>query len=254
MTATSICSANGVSNSTNGDTLPQILAMTSMPSRCWVVTRALFAVALITACSKSTASKSTIPQYDRMPGYERVVFKSLFVIGVGENEEKRRLFEDVFSRVLTDDSTYAMPSWKRLPQSRLLTETELKTALGTNEFDGVLITRLVSVDEDGDEEHVEGDTSGVPRTRPLEGYYQGSYQVVHEPGYYERTIAYRLETNLYAISDGGLVWAAHSAIVDPASVETGIDSLARAVAEKLIQEGLLRRGLFSLLVRRVVEM
>jgi len=160
----------------------------------------------------------------------------------------------VFSRVLTDDSTYAMPSWKRLPQSRLLTETELKTAIGTNDFDGVLITRLVSVDEDGDEVHAEGDTSGVQRARPFEGYYQGSYEVVHEPGYYERTIAYRLETNLYAMSDGGLVWAAHSAIVDPASVETGIDSLARAVAEKLIQEGLLRRGLFSLLVRRVVEM
>ena len=158
--------------------------------------------------------------------------------------------------MLTDDSTYAMPSWKRLPQSRLLTETELKTALSTNQFDGVLITRLVSLDEDedGDEEHMEGDTSGVQRARPLEAYYQGSYEVVHAPDYYERRIAYRLETNLYAMSDGGLVWAAHSAIVDPASVETGIDSLARAVAEKLIQEGLLRRGLFSLLVRRVVEM
>lgn len=231
-----------------------MLGMTSMPSRCRMVARALLAVALIAACSKSTASKTTIPQYDRMPGYKRVVFKSLFVIGLGENEQKRRLFEDVFSRVLTDDSTYAMPSWKRLPQSRLLTETELKTALGTNEFDGVLITRLVSVDEDGDEEQVEGDTSGVQRARPLEAYYQGSYQVVHEPGYYERRIAYRLETNLYAISDGGLVWAAHSAIVDPASVEKAIDSLARTVSEKLTQEGLIRRGLFTLLVRRVVEM
>ena len=231
-----------------------MLGMTSMPSRCRVVARALLAVALIAACSKSTASKTTIPQYDRMPGYKRVVFKSLFVIGLGENEQKRRLFEDVFSRVLTDDSTYAMPSWKRLPQSRLLTETELKTALGTNEFDGVLITRLVSVEEDGDEEQVEGDTSGVQRARPLEAYYQGSYQVVHEPGYYERRIAYRLETNLYAISDGGLVWAAHSAIVDPASVEKAIDSLARTVSEKLTQEGLIRRGLFTLLVRRVVEM
>ena len=231
-----------------------MLGMTSMPSRCRVVARALLAVALIAACSKSTASKTTIPQYDRMPGYKRVVFKSLFVIGLGENEQKRRLFEDVFSRVLTDDSTYAMPSWKRLPQSRLLTETELKTALGTNEFDGVLITRLVSVDEDGDEEQVEGDTSGVQRARPLEAYYQGSYKVVHAPDYYERRIAYRLETNLYAMSDGGLVWAAHSAIVDPASVEKAIDSLARTVSEKLTQEGLLRRGLFTLLVRRVVEM
>ena len=79
--------------------------MTSMPSRCCVLTLSLLAVALIAACSKSTASKATIPRYDRMPGYERVFFTSLFVIGVGENEEKRRLFEDVFSRVLSGDST-----------------------------------------------------------------------------------------------------------------------------------------------------
>ncbi|MGB3052022.1 MAG: hypothetical protein WBB42_13550, partial [Polyangiales bacterium] len=174
-------------------------------------------------------SKTTAPQYDRMPGYDRAFFTSLFLIGVGENEEKRRLFEDVFSRVLSDDSAYVMPSWKRLPQSRLLTETELKTAIGTDEFDGVLITRLVSVDE----EYFEDKTDGVQLARPFEGYYQGSYEVVHEPGYYERTTSYRLETNLYAVSDGGLVWSARSATVDPDSLEKGIDSLARAVAEEL---------------------
>ena len=223
-------------------------------ARRWALISALFAIVSIAACSKSAVSKTTIPQYDRMPGYDGVVFKRLFVIGVGEDDGKRRLFEDVFSRVLSGDSTYAMPSWKRLPQSRLLTERELKTALSTNDFDGVLITRLVSVDEDGGEEHAEGDTSGVRRALPFEEYYQGSYEAVHEPGYYERRIAYRLETNLYAISDGGLVWAAHSAIVDPASVEKGIDRLAGAVAEKLRQEGLVRWGLFSLLVRPGVGM
>jgi len=199
---------------------------------------------LIAACSKSTVSKTTIAQYDRMPGYDRVFFERLFVIGVGENEEMRRLFEDAFSRVLSDDSTYAAPSWERLPQSRLLTQTELKTAIGTGEFDGVLITRLVSVDED--EEYVEGKTYRVQRARPFEGYYQGSYTVVHEPGYYERTTTYRLETNLYAASDSGLVWSAHSATVNPDSVEEGIDSLTRAVSAKLREEGLIRWGLFTL--------
>ena len=227
---------------------------TCVPGECprWALTSGLFAAVLIAACSLSTASKTTIAQYDRMPGYDGAFFTSLLVIGVGENDEERRFLEDVFCRVLSSDSAYMLPSWKLLPESRLLTETELKTAIGTDDFDGVLITRLVSVDED--EEHAEGDTSGVPRARPFEGYYQASYEVVHEPGYYERTIAYRLETNLYAMRDGGLVWAAHSAIVDPASVEKGIDSLARAAAEKLRQEGLLRWGLFSLLVRRVVGM
>jgi hypothetical protein len=177
-----------------------------------------------------------------MPGYDRAFFTSLFLIGVGENEEKRRLFEDVFSRVLSDDSANVTPSWKRLPQSSLLTETELEAVIGTNQFDAVLITRLVSVDE----EYFEEQADGVQRAHPFEEYYQVSYEVVHELGYYERRSTYRLETNLYSVREGGLVWSAHSAPVDPDPVEKDIDSLARAVAEKLRQEGLIRWGLFSL--------
>lgn len=207
-------------------------------ARRWALISALFAVVSIAACSKSTVSKTTIPQYNRMPGYDGVVFKRLFVIGVGEDEGKRRLFEDAFVKVLASDNTSAQPSWERLPQSRLLTEQEIETAIGADEFDGVLITRLVSVEED--EEYVEGQTYRVQRPPLLQGYYQGSYKTVHEPGYYERRTTYRLETNLYAVSDKGLVWSGHSATVDPDSVEEGIDSLTQAVAAKLREQSLIR--------------
>ena len=212
--------------------------MTTTRSRCWALTSTLFAIVLMVACSKSTVSKTTIPEYDRMPGYDGVIFKSLFVIGVGEDEEMRRFFEDAFAKVLTNDDTYAQPSWERLPQSTLLTEQELETAIGTDEFDGVLITRLVSVEEE--EEYVEGRTYRKQQPQLLQGWYQGSYKVVHEPGYYERRTTYRLETNLYATSDNGLVWSGHSSTVDPDSVEEGIESVTQAVAAKLREEGLIR--------------
>ena len=221
---------------------------TCVPGECprWALTSGLFAAVLIAACSQSSVSKTTIAQYDRMPGYDGAFFTSLLVIGVGENDEERRFFEDVFCRVLSSDSAYMLPSWKLLPESRLLTETELKGAIGTNQFDGVLTIRLVSVDEDEDEEQVEGKTSRAQRARPFERYYQGSYEVAHEPGYYERATTYRFETNLHATRDSGLVWSAHSVSVDPGSVETSIESLARAVGEKLREEGLIRWGLFTL--------
>ena len=133
----------------------------------------LFAAVLIAACSQSMVSKTTVAQHDRMPGYEGAFFTSLLVIGVGENDEERRFVEDVLCRVLSGDSAYMLPSWKLLPESRLLTETELKGAIATNQFDGVLTMRLVSVDED--EEHVEGKTSTAQRAPPFEGYYQSSY-------------------------------------------------------------------------------
>lgn len=212
--------------------------MTSTPGLRRALAGALFAILLLGACSKSTGAKTTIPQYDRMSGYEGVVFESLFVIGVGENDEKRRLFEEAFAKALAGDATRAEPSYERLPQSRLLTEEELATAIGANEFDGVLITRLVSVDEE--EEYVEGKTYRVQRARLMEGYYQGSYKTVQDPGYYEKTTTYRLETNLYAVSDRGLVWSGHSSTVDPASVEDGVNSFSQTVAAKLREQGLIR--------------
>jgi hypothetical protein len=204
----------------------------------WVPKTALFAVALIAACSSSTGATTTIPQYYRLPGHDGVAFASLLVMGVGENEDKRRLFENAFAQALASGSTNAAPSWERLPQSTLLTAQEIDTAIKSGGFDGVVLTRLVRVDDE--REWVEGRTVRVQRARLLEGYYQGSYKLVHEPGYYQGSKTYRLETNVYSVSDRGLVWSAESATVDPRSVEDGIESMTQTVAAKLREQGLIR--------------
>jgi hypothetical protein len=123
-----------------------------------------------------------------------MAFESLFVIGVGEDNEARKLFEDALADALTTSGTRAQPSWGLLPQSTLLTEQDLQATVDTDGFDGVLITRLVSVDEE--QEYVEGRT--YAERHPRYRYYKGSYTVVPEPGYYETKTTYRLETNLYA--------------------------------------------------------
>jgi hypothetical protein len=209
-------------------------------TRARVLVVVLLAAVTAAACSAATPSKTTIPRSERVAGYEGMAFESLFVIGVGEDNEARKLFEDAFSDALATSGARAQPSWGLLPQSTLLTEQELEAAVGTDDFDGVLITRLVSVDEE--HEYVEGRTYSErhPRYRYYKGYYKGSYKVVHEPGYYETKTTYRLETNLYAVSDGSLVWSADSNTVDPDSVDEGIDSMTLAIVAKLEEEGLIR--------------
>jgi hypothetical protein len=195
-------------------------------------------VVLVAACSSSTGATTTIPQYYRVPGHEGAIFKSLLVMGVGEDEDMRRLFESAFARALASDSTTAEASWERLPQSTLLTAQEIDTTIDAGGFDGVVVTRLVRVDDE--REWVEGRTIRVQRARLFEGYYQGSYKLVHEPGYYQGSKTYRLETNVYSVSDRVLVWSAESATVDPKSVEDGIDSMTQTVAVKLKEHGLIR--------------
>jgi len=210
-------------------------------ARIWALVGVLLAAGMAASCSEAKSSKTTIPQSSRIRGHEGMTFKNLFVIGVGENEESRRLFEDAFAKVLTSGDTRAQPSWGILPQSTLLTEQELDAAVRSGDFDGVLITRLVGVDEE--EQYVEGRSYSErhPRYRHYKGYYKGSYEVVHEPGYFKTKTTYRLETNLYAVSDGALVWSAQSHTVDPESIAEGIDSLTEAVAGKLREEASIPR-------------
>lgn len=198
----------------------------------------LLAIVGLAACA---GTKTTIPMSWRNSGYENVVFAKLLVIGVGENEGSRRLFEDEFAKALAAQGATAQASWGFLPKSTQITEEEIAAVVSRGDFDAVLITRLLSVDEE--QEYVQAQTYTVPTSYygyGYYGYYDTSYAVVHEPGYFKTNTTFRIETNLYAISNGGLVWSGQSDTVNPNSVADVIDSMTAAVAKKLREERLIR--------------
>ena len=191
----------------------------------------------VAACS---GTKTTIPMTWRNPGYEGMTFKKLLVIGVGESDGARRLFEDEFAEALSSEGASAQASWVLLPQTTQLTEEQIAATVATGGFDGVLVTRLLSVDKT--QEYVRGHSYTVPPPYRGYGYYRyygASYAVVHEPGYFKTNTTFRLETNLYAVRNGGLVWSGQSDTLNPSSLKDVIDSATHAVAKKLRDEGLI---------------
>jgi hypothetical protein len=204
---------------------------------------AVVAVFALAACNKT---KTSIPLSWRNPGYEQTVFKKLFVIGVSQNEDGRRLFEDTFAKALSSGGGGAYASWGHLPHSSQLTEEEIKGAIEGGGYDAVLITQVLSVDEDT--EYVEGSTYNHPRTQYYAtgygyygyyGFYGTTYAKVHEPGYFKTNTTFRLETNLYSVATGELVWSGQSDTLDPDSVTDVIDSMTAAVAKQLRVEKLI---------------
>lgn len=206
----------------------------STPRALVVVTAAIVAIC---ACA---STKTSIPISWRNPGYEGMVFDDLLIIGVGRNESSRRLFEDEFAKKLASEGARAKPSWELLPSSDPLTREEIADAVRQGSFDAVLITRLLGVDKE--QQYVKGSSYSVPANyygSAYYGYYATSYAVVHEPGYFKTNTTYRLETNLYAVSDSGLVWSGQSDTVNPSSVADVIDSMTNAVAKALRAERLI---------------
>jgi len=206
----------------------------------------LVVVSALAACNKA---KTSIPQSYRNPGYEQTVFKKLFVIGVAENDESRQAFENAFAKAIVDEGGRAERSWSVLPKSTQLEEEEIRAALKAGNFDGVLITRLLSVDKE--QEYTPASTYNKPRTRYYSGgsgglygygfygFYGTTYAKVHEPGYFETSTTIRLETNLYSVANDGLVWTGQSETVDPESIPDARESMTTAVAKRLKEEKLI---------------
>ena len=194
----------------------------------------LVSTALLAACGTVTK----IPNAWRNPAHEGVPYQKIFVIGVGENDTNRRLFEDQFAAALSGKGGVASPSYGALPHSQRLTEAQIREAIRGGSFDGVVVTRLLGVEEKT--EYVPPRTYTVPRHYGgYYGYYGSSWDVVHEPGYYQTHTIVRLETNLYDVGSSELVWSGQSETFNPGSLKDIIDSVTKAVAKRLRKESLI---------------
>jgi hypothetical protein len=193
---------------------------------------------MLVACNKGAST--TVPLSWTNPTYQGGPFRKLFVIGIGDNDTTRRLFEDTFAKALAAEGAAAQASWGRLPKTDRLSEEEIRAAIEGGGFDAVLITRPLRVDQS--EEYVPPSSYVIPTTHygyGYYGYYGTSYSIVNEPGYYKINTTYRLETNLYSVATGDLVWSGQSATMNPSSLGAVIDSMTAAVARELKSEKLL---------------
>jgi hypothetical protein len=198
---------------------------------------AMVVLGSLAGCDKGPTT--TFPLSWKNPNYTEG-FKKLFVIGVGENDGVRRLFEDTFAKAIAIEGAAAQASWGDLPQSERLTEEQVRGAIEGGDFDGVIITHLISVDQN--EEYVPPSSYAVPtgyQGYGYYGYYGASYTIVNEPGYFKTNTRFRLQTNLYSVATSELVWSGQSDTLNPDSLAAVIDSMTTAVAKKLKTEKLI---------------
>jgi len=191
----------------------------------------------------------------RNPAFTDVGFEDLLVIAVADTNETRRLYEDTFSRVIVSEGAQAQASHRLLPQSGPLTEEQIRDAMERGDFDGVLITTLVSVDEEREFVPPPDQTTATPaasvgtggamnvRSSPGVGYfrsYSRGYAETHDEGYYETHTTYRFRTELYSGDTGTMAWRGDSETVNPKNRATKVGSVAESVVSELKRELLIQ--------------
>ncbi|HEY7318134.1 MAG TPA: hypothetical protein VIE89_11215 [Candidatus Binatia bacterium] len=196
--------------------------------RCLIV---LAALGLTSCASTQLVNQWSNPAYSTSPSFKRVM-----VIGVTKQAAIRRTFEDEFVAQLKAAGVSATPSYLYIPQDGPVGESVLKQALKEAGADGVLITRLVRVQQ---------------KTVIAPGYYAPDPGMAIHPlyttawnDYYEPPIVYRSEvytseTTLYDTAKNQVVWKGTAQTETPGNVNQEIKKYAAIVISALQQKNLI---------------
>lgn len=166
------------------------------------------------------------------PGYSSGAMKSIMVIGVSGDQAKRRLYEDAMVKALSGKGVSAQASYNDLPDSEKISQDSVKAVVEGKGFDGVLVTHVLGVDKET-VYHPPMQRYGRPYYRNYYSYYSRVYDYSTSPGYYSTYSSARVETNVYTVANGTLVWTMQSKTLDPENVGEAIDSVVKAITDKM---------------------
>ena len=192
----------------------------------------LFFLEAVTACSGTKISQQTAP------GLEGDSFKKVVVMGLFDSESDRKTFEDSMVRALKGHGCDAVSSLALLGGGRKYSREELKKRFTEEGFEGVLIQRIMGVEEE---------RTTIPENYywPDEPFAYSWYSFWYDNdigdgvgllmrgGYNEQHDIISVESGLFSMKDGKLVWVAHSDTTRVKTVRSLADHLGPKLAGKL---------------------
>lgn len=201
-----------------------------MKRKALLTTACLAAALMLAACASTSLTNVRID-----PAYSGGKLSKIMVVGVSENDNKRRSFEDDFAAALDKHKVMAKPSYTLIPAAMEKSPKAVLAQANGAGMQAVLVT------------HYKGTKKTQQYVQPSAPFYGGYfgryygpvYSYVHQPGYYRTVKFVMLESKLYSLPAGKLIWSADSDTFEPGGMEDLTSGLADAVAGSLQKSGLI---------------
>ena len=164
-------------------------------------------------------------------------FNKVLVAMVTKDGSTRRTVEDdVAQRITANRKVEAVPSYTILLESDLQDKEHARQIVEQAGFDGAVMLRVVGVDKE---------TTYVPGTYPSPyynfwGYYDYAWPAVYDPGYMQTDTIVNIETMVYSIKDGKLVWTGTTESFNPSDLDDLVEGIGATVSQEMTKQGLLR--------------
>ena len=192
----------------------------------------------LTACS-STTMKSTWKNPDSQPLHFQKG-DTVIALVMSPNEGVRRHAEFALAKELTSRGIIkGVPAYTIIPTEDLRNETQAKAHIEESGASGVVVMRVVEKSQK------------VTATQPVYtgrryrsfygGYYGAGWGSAYSPGYLRRDTIYSIETLVYDLKQGKLVWAGQSDTYNPSKVETVIKEIIDEAVKEMVNQGLINK-------------
>jgi hypothetical protein len=174
--------------------------------------------------------------------YQPKKFKKLLVIGMSTNVAARATVEDELVYYLRIKGINAVAATSVLsPDRNIVSQPQevQKARLIKEGFDGVFAISLL--EKKSTTKYISGTTNYAPVSfyggyyGSFYSYYPHMYSNVYQPGYYASSQQIILNSSLFDVETGDLLWSAQSETIDQTSLDSFANSYARSMATQLVK-------------------
>jgi hypothetical protein len=202
--------------------------------RSLVCTCAAFALLGALAACNSTSVDATWTA----PDVSKISFKKIMVVATMPDGVTRRAAEDALKAQIT--RTECITSYSLLgAETDLKDFSKVSAALKAAGVDGVVVMRPVS--DKKEVTYTPGMTYPAPY-RSFRDYYHRTYALssfYYEPGRFAVDRVVQIETNIYEVAGGRLIWSAATTSTNPGKIQDLIQDAATAIRAELVKENLI---------------
>jgi hypothetical protein len=163
------------------------------------------------------------------PSASPIEFRKVVVVVLNSSPGERRAQEDVL--VSQIKKATAVPSYTLVPDSDLANRDLVKQRIIDSGADGAAVVRLIETRRE---------EAYIPGTSSYWAAGAGYSPYVYSPGRTVSNTIVRAEVSLYSVPDGKLLWAGESSTANPENPKDFATQVARAAADELRKQGMLR--------------
>ena len=167
-----------------------------------------------------------------------LAFDKVFVLLVGKDHDMRVQVEGAIAARLQRAGLTGVPANMSVLDKDLKDQARVKDQLSQIHVDGVIVIRYLGTSERT--QYVSTSSSYWGAYPEFWGYYNWAWPTVWDPGYYVTDTFVKVETRIYDLRTGKLIWGGMSQTMNPRDAQAAANELAQTVGAALRKDGLIK--------------